>query len=194
MSSSGIDKVLILTEDSGRNAVIENLVVNGLKHPHAIQTAHIGKEGLSLVKKGDFGLLIISSNILNSDSIKAASLATNHPTATIIYIAAESSFENEEEKRNKAELLELGATYLSKPLTKNAFLVALNSADMAHIRLCTLRQKLENEKVINRAKLVLMEVLCMTEEQAHKYIEKESMNHGVTKVETAYDVLRTYDY
>lgn len=194
MSSSGIDKILIISDSAGRNTILESLIVNGLKHPHVIQEAKIDSEGSKLVKKGDYGLLIITSDVLNKDSVKLAKIATAHPTATIIYIANETSFEKEEEAKSKNELLEIGATFLVKPLTKNAFLVALNAADMAHIRLCTLKQKLEDEKVITRAKLVLMQVLCMSEEQAHKYIERESMNNGVTRLETAYEILKTYDY
>lgn len=194
MSSSGIDKVLLLSDGINKNNILKNLIINGLKHPHVIQEAKIDKEGMKIVKKGDFGLLIISSDVLNEYSIDIASSATSHPTATIIYIANETDFSKDGEIKNKERLLEIGATFLVKPLTKNAFLVALNAADMAHIRLCTLKQKLENEKVINRSKLVLMQVLCMSEEQAHKYIERESMNNGVTRLETAYEILKTYDY
>lgn len=194
MSSSGIDKVLLLTEVPGRSAVIEKLIVSGLKHPHVIKEGILNKEGINLVRQGDFGLLIILADITNDKAISAAKSATNHPTATIIFVANEIKTSNEYIDEARKDLLEIGATLLVKPLTKDAFRVALNAADMAHIRLCTLRQKLEDEKVISRAKLVLMEVLCMTEEQAHKHIEKESMNYGVTKVQTAYDILRTYDY
>lgn len=194
MCSSGIDKILILSDGINPTNVLKKFIITGLKHPHAIQEARIGKEGTKLVKEGDYGLLIIYSNLLNTDSIDICKYATNHPTATIIYIAEETTFEKEAEIKAKEELLEIGATFLVKPLTKNAFLVALNAADMAHIRLCTLKKKLDDEKVINRSKLILMEVLCMTEEQAHKYIERESMNNGVTRLETAFDILKTYDY
>lgn len=194
MCSSGVDKVLILFDEQSRSDVIKNLVVTGLKHPHVINEYYLNKESIKLVKKGDFGLLIVSSRITEPLSIEAARIATTHPTATIIFIASVSDPQSDVEVKGQRELLAIGANLLIKPVTKNAFLVALNAADMAHIRLCTLKQKIEDEKVITRAKLVLMGVLCMSEEQAHKYLEKESMNRGVTRLETAYDVLRTYDY
>lgn len=194
MSSSGIDKILVLSDEPSRSEVLKKYIVSGLKHPHFLKEARIDKDGIKSVKKGDFGLLIILSHISNKLSIDAARFATNHPTATIIYIASETDFSDPEDEKNRKELLEIGANLLIKPVSKNSVLVALNAAEMAHIRLCTLRQKLEDEKIINRAKLILMEVLCMSEDQAHKYIEKESMNRGVTRVETAYDILRTYDY
>lgn len=194
MSSSGIDKILILYDGNGRNQTIEQMIVNGLKHPHSIRVAKLSKENSKIIKAGDYGLLIINSNLLNPYSIDVVKFATNHPTATIIYIAEETSMQNEAEIKAKNELLELGVTFLMKPLTKSGFLVALNAADMAHIRLCTLKKKIDEEKIITRSKLILMEVLCMTEEQAHKYIERESMNNGVTRLETAYETLKTYDY
>ena len=194
MSSSGIDKVLILFDKIGNDEILKQSILCGLKHPHVIKESYLNKEGLKLVKEGDYGLLVISSDLRNELSISVASFATLHPTATIIYIADDTYFLKDEEIRNKDTLLDIGATLLVRPFIHNAFMVATNAADMSHIRLCKLKKKLDEEKIIARAKLVLMEVLCMSEEQSHKYIERESMNSGLTKVQTAYDILRTYDY
>lgn len=194
MSSSGIDKVLLLCEENIKSNVIEKMIVSELKHPHRITKALTDDEGIRLVRGGDFGLLLITADITNEYALQAVRLAVSHPTATIIFVASEILCENTYVAQARKQLLDEGATLLVKPLTQSAFRVALNAADMSHIRLCQLKQKLEDEKVINRSKLVLMEVLCMSEEQAHKYIERESMNNGMTRVQTAYDILRTYDY
>ncbi|MBB5183312.1 ANTAR domain-containing response regulator [Catenisphaera adipataccumulans] len=52
-----------------------------------------------------------------------------------------------------------------------------------------LKQKMQNEKVINRAKLVLIEDYHWTEDQAHKYIEHAAMDTSKTKFEIARDIL-----
>ncbi len=51
----------------------------------------------------------------------------------------------------------------------------------------------EDKQLILRAKFALMHYLKMTEEQAHKFIEKQSMNLRQSKVKTAISILNTYD-
>ena len=51
----------------------------------------------------------------------------------------------------------------------------------------------EDKQLILRAKFALMHYLKMTEEQAHKFIEKQSMNLRQSKVKTAISILTTYD-
>lgn len=47
------------------------------------------------------------------------------------------------------------------------------------------KRKEEEKKIISQAKLVLMERHRMTEEQAHRFIQKHSMDAGVKMVDTA---------
>ncbi|MGN0994467.1 MAG: ANTAR domain-containing response regulator, partial [Butyricicoccus sp.] len=55
-----------------------------------------------------------------------------------------------------------------------------------------LRMKLEDEKVIARAKCILIECRGMTEPDAHAYIEKQAMNRRMTRREIANDILQSY--
>ncbi len=193
MSSTGIDKVLILNENKGKSKLLVTLVVQGLKHATSINESGLDDKGLKLVREGDYGLLIIVSDIKNEMAHKAAKLASIHPTASIMHIADETDFSSDEDKEAREKFLDIGAILLVKPLSKNSFLVAVNSADMAHIRLCKLRKKVEEEKVLARSKLILMRTLSLSEDEAHKYIEKEAMNSGQKKIDIAYEILRTYD-
>ncbi|MBO7424839.1 MAG: ANTAR domain-containing protein [Clostridiales bacterium] len=193
MSSTGIDKVLILNENKVKSKLLVTLVVQGLKHATSVNESGLDDKGLKLVREGDYGLLIIVSDIKNEMALKAAKLASIHPTASIMHIADETDFSSNEDKEARERLLDIGAILLVKPLSKNSFLVAVNSADMAHIRLCKLRKKVEEEKVLARSKLILMRTLSLSEDEAHKYIEKEAMNSGQKKIDVAYEILRTYD-
>ena len=56
-----------------------------------------------------------------------------------------------------------------------------------------LTAKLEDMKYISRAKIVLMRSLGYSEEQAHKYIEKKSMEMRVSRGKVAMDILKTYE-
>lgn len=48
----------------------------------------------------------------------------------------------------------------------------------------------EDEKIIDRAKLYLMEKYRMTERQAHRFIQKRSMDTGAKFIDTARQILR----
>ena len=56
-----------------------------------------------------------------------------------------------------------------------------------------LQDKLEEIRLINRAKCVLIQYLNMTEQQAHRYIEKQSMDLRQSRVVTAESILKTYE-
>ncbi|WP_334294967.1 ANTAR domain-containing protein [Terrisporobacter hibernicus] len=40
----------------------------------------------------------------------------------------------------------------------------------------------------------MIQYLKMSEEQSHKYIEKQAMDLRITKVEVAKNILKTYEY
>ena len=56
----------------------------------------------------------------------------------------------------------------------------------------SLQEKMEEIKLVNRAKWVLITHLNMTEDAAHRYIEKQAMDRCVSKRVVAEDILRTY--
>ena len=56
-----------------------------------------------------------------------------------------------------------------------------------------LHSKLEELKLVSRAKSVLIEYLKLTEPQAHRYIEKQAMDLGLTRRQVALNILKTYE-
>ena len=55
-----------------------------------------------------------------------------------------------------------------------------------------LNKKLEDIKTIDRAKYLLMSYLNMSEPDAHRYIEKQAMDSGVSRRVVADNILKTY--
>ena len=89
---------------------------------------------------------------------------------------------------------------MPKPSTPEFFYQAAKLLSACRLRV----QKLENEnqklqkrieeiRLVNRAKLVLIQVLKMTEDQAQHYIEKQSMDLRQSRTVTAQNILRTYE-
>ncbi len=93
-----------------------------------------------------------------------------------------------------------GVVFLSRPFTKESFrkavhIVSQNRARMAgNIREnSSLLEKIDEMRLINRAKRALIQYLDFTETQAHKYIEKQAMNNRLTRCEVALKILASYE-
>lgn len=98
------------------------------------------------------------------------------------------------------ELGSNGVVTLVRPITKTALGDALKMIAVANTRVRELKArndelsaKLEDIKYIARAKIALMRSLGFTEEQAHKYIEKKSMEMRLPMRKIAIDVLNMYE-
>lgn len=94
----------------------------------------------------------------------------------------------------------LGVVLLTLPLNAKLFVQALDVAVKMSERLRAVngeRAKLESVigdlKLIDRAKCTLVRYLNMTESDAHKFIEKQSMNRHLPKREIALEILKTYE-
>lgn len=55
-----------------------------------------------------------------------------------------------------------------------------------------LQKKIEDIRLVDRAKCVLIQHLSLTEQQAHRYIEKQAMDRRISKPEVAQGILNTY--
>ena len=93
-----------------------------------------------------------------------------------------------------------GVLTISKPVNKAVFWSALSLVKAAHKRLkrahsenAKLKQKIEDIRVIDRAKCVLISYMNLDEQKAHRFIEKQAMDMRTTKREIAEDILKTYD-
>ena len=56
-----------------------------------------------------------------------------------------------------------------------------------------LKQKIEDIRIIDRAKCLLISYLNMSEQEAHRYIEKQAMDMRFTRRMVAEEILNTYD-
>lgn len=56
----------------------------------------------------------------------------------------------------------------------------------------TIEEKMEEIRLVNRAKWILIEQMKMTEAEAHRYIEKQAMDRCVSRRETALNIIKSY--
>ena len=55
-----------------------------------------------------------------------------------------------------------------------------------------LKVKMEEIKQVNRAKMLLMQNMQMTEQEAHRYLEKEAMDRSMKRTAVADEIIRRY--
>ena len=53
-------------------------------------------------------------------------------------------------------------------------------------------EKMQEIRIVNRAKWVLIDGLKMTEADAHRYFEKQAMDRCISKREIAEEIIKTY--
>lgn len=99
----------------------------------------------------------------------------------------------------KASHLELcGGENLFKlpvPASRSEFFAALGlmlDFESAHLRHPTSQRREEDQLLIRRAKELLMDINRMTEEEAHRFLQKRSMERGVKMAEAARWVINSY--
>ncbi|HRR78226.1 MAG: ANTAR domain-containing protein [Ruminococcus sp.] len=93
-----------------------------------------------------------------------------------------------------------GIAVASKPINRQKIINAVRSLSASRSRMMGLKKenaglltKIDEMRLINRAKCTLMEYLKFTEPQAHRYIEKQAMNTRQTRREVALRILATYE-
>ena len=143
----------------------------------------------------DFDLIIIDSPLPDEFGTDLSVTAAEKSTAGIILIVDSPSV-----LEISAKVEDYGVFCLPKPVSSEFFYqaVKLLSASRKRVHMLEnenqkLQKKIEEIRLVDRAKMVLVQVLKMTEPQAQRYIEKQSMNMRQTRLATAETVLRTYE-
>ena len=89
---------------------------------------------------------------------------------------------------------------LSKPLSSSALTQAVRVAAALRARLVkeekkteTMQKRMDEIRLVNHAKWVLISKLGMDEENAHRFIEKQAMDLRISRREVAENILKTLE-
>lgn len=97
------------------------------------------------------------------------------------------------------KVTEYGILTLPKPASKQMVAHTLNFMAGIRERLrklekksLSMEEKMKEIRLVNRAKWVLIDELKMSEADAHRYIEKQAMDHCVSRRKIAEEIISTY--
>lgn len=157
----------------------------------ACRTDGISVRGSSV---SEYELIIISTPLEDEFGLELCAWLKDNTEAELIVL---TKGEIVDEVQKKIQFT--GAFVLGRPVSRAVLLQAVRLAGVAKENIIRVKeenrelaQRLDDMKVINRAKLCLMEYLKLTEEQAHRHIQKQAMDMRKSQREIAEDILKTY--
>jgi len=153
-----------------------------------------GGEARRMLLEKDFDMVIIDAPLMDeSGESLARHIAAKGLSQALLAVNSEHF------NAVSAVCQEDGVLTISKPVDKNFFWSALSLARSLSVRLkrmqeenTKLKQKIEDIRIIDRAKCMLISYLNLTEQESHRFIEKQAMDLRSTKRAIAEEILKTY--
>ena len=148
-----------------------------------------------LAESHPFDLVIINTPVMDGTGIELSFYMADNTRAGVLLLIREDAIETRREKIENH-----GIFIIPKPISRSYFCQAIKMWEVSKRRLTRLerenmelKNKVEEIKIIHRAKCVLMQCLSMSESQAHSYLEKQAMDMRQSKIRVAEQVLNTYE-
>lgn len=154
-----------------------------------------GSEARRMILDGEWDMVVINSPLPDESGEDLARMVTERTlSATIMMVRME--FVDEV----AAIVEDAGVLVVPKPIVRQMFFQSLKLATAMRRRLTGLRsensrlqQKIEEIKLVDRAKCALIQYLAMGEQQAHRHIEKQAMDLRLSRREVAERIIKTYE-
>ena len=188
-----LDSVLIISSNEQSISSFSQMLRS--ERLHTIDSAKSGAEGRRRISERDYDIILINSPLADEfgDTL-ALDAADNTDSGIVLFVKSDHEAEIE------SRVSQYGVFVLGKPISKVLFYKSVRLLEATRNRLkgvkhenVKLQKKIDDIRIVNRAKYILIEYLSMTEPQAHKYLEKQAMDLRITKIEVAKRLLSTYE-
>jgi len=184
----------LLVSQSEEDAAFFSVMLNAVSIPQVTSTETV-RNARRLMLKQDFDLVIVDSPLEDESGDIFSRYIASKGVSQVILLVKNELFENV-----SALCEEDGVLAISKPVDKALFWSALSLAKSVQKRIrriqaenIKLKQKIEDIRIIDRAKLLLISNMKMSEQEAHRYIEKQAMNVRSSRRIIAEGILRRYE-
>lgn len=187
-----IYSVLIVSASESLNASFKALLSRNKYDPiHTVPDISTAKRAFA-ERAYDF---VIINSPLPDDNGTRFSIDCCNEKSTVVLLLIRAEFYDEIFDK----VAEHGVFTLPKPLSKPTVLVALGWLSSARERLrkserktLSIEEKMEEIRIVNRAKWLLIGELKKDEAAAHRYIEKQAMDRCISKREVAEEIIKKY--
>ena len=188
-----MESALILSSsDKGLSFFTELLNTASISRIASLST---GSEARRALLGRDYDLVLINAPLRDESGIDLALQIASQGLSQAILVVKSEHFDG-----ISAKCEGYGVLTIAKPVNKSIFWSALKLAGATRSRLRQmqdennrLKQTIEDIRIIDRAKCLLISYLSMSEQDAHRYIEKQAMDMRTTRRAIAEGILRTYE-
>ena len=191
MKESSVYSVLVVSP-AGRGADFLASVFDAPTFDPVVNALSAG-EARRLLSSEQYDLIAVNSPLPDETGIDFCIDAAQGPSGVMLFV------KNDIYEIVSSQCTREGIFVIPKPNTQRnvAQSVTLLCAICERLRKYekktrTLREKMDSIRIVNRAKWLLIERLGMTEQDAHRWIEKAAMDRCVKKREIAETIIRMY--
>ncbi len=186
-----IFRILLISSSKNFSAGI----LNALSHEsYDVETIESVSKAKRLVLDKDFDIIIINSPVIDDFGLDfAIEEAITNVSGILMFVRPEL------ESEIYYKTYQYGILTLTKPTSKSILLQSLrllSSAIVKREQIYTkpkdIKERLEEIKIINTAKLLLIEHNRLSEDEAHKYLEKRAMDFRQPKIKVAQKIIDEY--
>lgn len=189
-----MEKILIVSGNEKATAAIVSLLKDVFPQC-SLSMVNSGLEARRIVSQNDYDAVIINCPLPDEFGSELAELVTDSSSSSCVMIV-----KNENADVIGERMEEIGVMVVPKPLSRSNFYHSMRFVSASRKRLLGLQtenlklhKKLEEIRIINRAKFALMQYLKFSEQQAHRYLEKQAMDMRCTKAEIAVKIIKMYE-
>lgn len=146
------------------------------------------------IAEREFDFIIINLPLSDDDGVRFSIDVCSNGNSVVLLLVR-----NEAYSAVFSRVMRHGVFVLPKPTSKQTVMQALDWMATAAERFKTLKkhnlsieEKMQEIRLVNRAKWLLITENKMTESEAHRYIEKQAMNKGEFKKTIAEEIIKNY--
>lgn len=187
------DGKTLLVCAQGRGADKLKQLLNGTRDVAVAASA--GEARLMMAAPGGYSLVIINAPLLDETGLELATGLTEESMSAVILLVKTELLSMVYEQATASGVLVVG-----KPIIPQVFQQTLQLAMATRNRLAMLNReneklhkKLEELRVVDRAKCLLIENMRITEAEAHRAIEKQAMDQRVPRLRVARELIARFE-
>lgn len=183
--------VLIASASENLNLALSSLLPESAFS--SVQTVDSVSAAQRILAERDFDFVIVNTPLPDDTGVRFAIDACTGSTIVLLLVKSEIYMGIHD------RVVSHGVFTLSKPTSRQALAQALRFLVSARERMrkaekktLSIEKKMEEIRLVNRAKWLLINELKMDEPHAHHYIEKQAMDLCITKRQVAEKIINTY--
>jgi len=185
--------VLLLSGASSGSDAIRPFLPPSSFYP--VDSVSSAGEARRLLLTKTYDIIIINAPLTDESGTEAALCFADKTSAAILLITGAAQYE----KASSAATL-AGVLTMSRPLGRQMLETAIGLLRGVRTRIAGIEEKnaklvekINEIRIINHAKWLLIDYLKMTEAEAHGYIEKQAMDMRISKRTVAENIIGTYE-